>query len=161
MKNATNVHKHNKRSKTDVLRIEKDIRALRTQGKTHDEIMELLKIPIRSYRRYCSRIYSQDKEIWASIVHDEIEAQLLLLKTSLEYTYLKALELAKTKSDTEEIISALQTKDSARVSIIQLLSEGPEMIRKAEIQLPKNDTKPYVEKYEWRENAEQVLENEE
>jgi hypothetical protein len=98
----------------------------------------------------------EDKEICASIAHEEIEAQLLLLKTSLEYTYLKALELAQTKSDTEEIISALQMKDSARVSIVQLLSEGPEMIRKTEIQLPKNETKPYIEKYEWRENGERV-----
>jgi len=151
---------HNKKSKDNVLRTENDIRALRAQGKTNDEVMAILKIPMRSYRRYCSAINKKDKQIWYSLVRDEVESQFLMLKNSLEHTYHRARELSE-KDDYDSILEALETANSARVSIIQLLVEGPQMIEKINVQLPKNETKPNVETNDWRERGKRVLNHEE
>ena len=56
-------------SKNNILRIQKDISSLMQQGKSSEEIMNLLHIPLRSYRRYTKSIFLQDKEIW----HDHVK----------------------------------------------------------------------------------------
>lgn len=59
---------------------------------------------------------------------------------------------SKTKFDTEEIISDLQMKDSARACIVQLLSKGPDG--------QDVNTFAYVERSHWRENGKSVLHEE-
>jgi hypothetical protein len=100
---ATN---HNKRSKDDVFRIENDVRQLRAEGKSGDEIMVLLKIPERTYRRYIQRVCEQDKQLWYSIVSETVYTEFLRLKDSFEYTYQVAKKLSETAKDTEDTFRA-------------------------------------------------------
>jgi len=59
------------------------------------------------------------------------------------------------KVDIGERLEALNKKDDSRLSIIHLLSEFPDFIRKIQPKdLPKLETKPHVETYDWKENAE-------
>src|SRR6476659_6319383 len=78
---------HKKKSKDNVLRIEKDIRALLEQRKSSQEIMDILSIPERTFRRYCSMIYNQDQKTFLSITKEQLGSELLRLRSSLEETY--------------------------------------------------------------------------
>lgn len=99
------------------------------QGKSSQEIMDLLHIPLRSYRRYTKSIFLQDKEIWYNAVKDEVCTELLNLRNSLEDTYVAALALSKIAGlDTTEVLAALRAKDDSRLSIVQLICEGTELL---------------------------------
>ena len=73
---------------------------------------------------------------------DEYETELLKLKGSLEDTYRKAKAISEWKNDDYiSILEACQAKDDARLSIVHLLTEGPEMIKKVEGLLSENKKK--------------------
>ena len=119
------------KSKNKVLRIEKDIRALIEQRKSSQEIMDILSIQERTFRRYSSRIYRQDQNTWASITKHQLSTELLRLQQSLEETYRISLAMAK-DPEYEDRLNTLQQKDDARLSIIHLLVEYPDFVRKME-----------------------------
>ena len=117
---------HNKKSKDNVLRIEQDIRALRGQDKTNDEVMAILEIPLRSYRRYCSSIARQDREIWDHIVKQELASEFLKLRESLNHSYKIAKQLSEdSKLECEDRLAALESKDQSRINLVELMIEGP------------------------------------
>lgn len=127
------------RSKVDMDRILYDIRNLKDSNNTDREIMEILAIPIPTYRKYVARIHKQNKEAWLRVTMDEYETELLKLKGSLEDTYRKAKAISEQQErDSMEILEACSAKDDARLSIVTLLTEGPEMIRKVEGLLSEN-----------------------
>ena len=107
------------KSKNKVLRIEKDIRALIEQRKSSQEIMDILSIQERTFRRYSSRIYRQDQNTWASITKHQLSTELLRLQQSLEETYRISLAMAK-DPEYEHKIEAVHCKDDARLSIVHL-----------------------------------------
>jgi hypothetical protein len=151
---------YNKKSKDNVLRIENDIRALRAQDKSNDEVMAILKIPLRSYRRYCSSIAKQDREIWDHIVEQELASEFLKLRESLNHSYKIAKQLSEdSKLECEDRLAALESKDQSRINLVELMIEGPKYITKVKSQT-QSQSQPYIEKYEWKENAEEVLQNE-
>ncbi len=138
------------KSKNKVLRIEKDIRALIEQRKSSQEIMDILSIPERTFRRYSSRIYRQDQNTWASITKHQLSTELLRLQQSLEETYRISLAMAK-DPEYEHKIEALHCKDDARLSMVHLLREYDEFIsqRKAhsvDSSESGNEIKPYVKR---------------
>jgi hypothetical protein len=148
---------HNKKSKDNVLRIENDIRALRAQEKTNDEVMAILKIPLRSYRRYCSTIARQDREIWYNIVEQELASEFLKLRDSLNHSYKIAKQLSEdSKLECEDRLAALESKDQSRINLVELMVEGPKYITKVKNQSVQSPTPSYVERYDWKENAERV-----
>ena len=122
-------------------RILYDIRNLKDSNNTDREIMEILAIPTITYRRYVARIHKQNKEAWLRVTMDEYETELLKLKGSLEDTYRKAKAISETEKDVISVLEACQAKDDARLSIVHLLTEGPEMIRKVEGLLSENKKK--------------------
>src|SRR6185295_711788 len=115
------------RSQVDMDRILHDIRNLKDSNNTDREIMEILAIPIPTYRKYVARIHKQNKEAWLRVTMDEYETELLKLKGSLEDTYRKAKAISEQQErDSMEILEACSAKDDARLSIVTLLTEGPE-----------------------------------
>jgi len=127
------------RSQVDIDRTLGDIRKLKDANNTDRQIMEILAIPIPTYRRYVAKIHKQNKEAWLSLTRNEYETELLKLKGSLEDTYNKAKALSEDpKRDPMEILESCSAKDDARLSIVTLLTEGPEMIRKVEGLLSEN-----------------------
>lgn len=95
--------------------------------------MNTLKIPLRTYRRYTASIHKQNQEIWYSLVRDELCTELLKLRSSLEDTYKIAKELCeKPDLGTGDTLEALQAKDSARLSVVQLLVEGTSYLAKVQ-----------------------------
>ena len=84
---------------------------------------------MRTYQKHNKRINEHDKAIFYSLIRDEIESQFLRLKQSLENTYQTALKMSEDK-DYHDRLTALEVKDSARLSICQLLVEGPKYIAK-------------------------------
>lgn len=125
-----------KPSQNKVLRKQKDISQLMQQGKTSQEIMDLLGIPLRSYRRYTAAIHKQNQKAWYSLVRDELATELLKLRASLEESYHIALTLSKKPGlDTMDVLAALRAKDDSRLSQIQMLVEGLEWINKVEGQV--------------------------
>ena len=123
---------HKKKSKVNVLRIEQDIRALLEQRKSSQEIMDILSIPERTFRRYCALIYRQDQKTWASITKHQLASSLLKLRSSLEETYDISREMALDPK-CEDRLGALASMNDARLSIIHLLVEYPDFIRKIPI----------------------------
>lgn len=61
------------------------------------------------------------------------------------------------EADISDRLEALAFKDENRIDIVKLLGEAPEMLR-IHVQLPRMETKPYVEKYDWRERGKRLLE---
>ena len=123
---------HKKKSKVNVLRIEKDIRALLKQRKSSQEIMDILSIPERTFRRYCSRIYNQDQKTWLSITKHQLGSELLRFRSSLEETYDISREMALDPK-CENRIEALNCMNDSRLNIIKILSEYDEFVRKLPI----------------------------
>jgi deoxyxylulose-5-phosphate synthase len=117
-------------SRNNILRIQKDISNLMQQGKSSQEIMDLLHIPLRSYRRYTAAINKQEKNAWYSLVKNELATELLRLKSSYEESFTKSRELANTSSVTTDVLLALEAKDSAMLNIVRLLVEGTELLMK-------------------------------
>lgn len=90
-------------------------------------------LELRTYQRHIKRIGEEDKAVWYSIIRDELATELLRLRSSLEETYLIAKGLAEDPQYNNKL-EALQAKDDARLSIVHLLTEGPEMMVKVEQQ---------------------------
>ncbi len=123
-------------------RILHDIRNLKDSNNTDREIMEILAIPtLTTYHRYLSKIHKQNKEAWLRVTMDEYETELLKLKGSLEDTYRKAKAISESENDVLSVLEACQAKDDARLSIVHLLTEGPEMIKRVEGLLSENKKK--------------------
>ena len=121
------------KSQVDIDRVLYDIRNLKDANNTDREIMEILAIPIPTYRRYVAKIHKANKEAWLQVSMNEYETELLKLKGSLEDTYRKAKAISEdVNRDSMEILEACSAKDDARLSIVTLLTEGPEMINKVE-----------------------------
>jgi hypothetical protein len=113
--------------KTKTPRILQDIRSLRKQNKPDEEIRNTLGIKYRMWVRYVKRLHEEDKEIWRSLVSNELESELLRLRSSLEDTYRIASNMAE-NGDEFNKLEACKAKDDARLSIVQLLKEGPDYI---------------------------------
>ena len=83
----------------------------------------------RQYQYFAKRINLQTQKIWYSLVKDELCTELLRLRNSLEESYSIALSLAKNPDGVvHDVLAALHAKDDARLSIIQLICQGTEMI---------------------------------
>ena len=148
---------------SQVQRIEKDIRTLRDSGKSDIEIRETLGLELRTYQKYTHKIHEEDQKVWFSIAQEQLGSELIRLKNSLEHSYRIALAMSENeKVEIGERLEALNKKNDSRLSIIHLLSEFPEFIRKIQPKdLPKIESKPYVERNDWRKNGERVLQHEE
>ena len=120
-------------TKTKTPRILADIRSLRKQNKSDLEIRNTLGIKLRMWQRYVKRLHDEDKEIWRSLVQNELESELLRLRSSLEDTYRIASDMAE-HGDEFNKLEACKAKDDARLSIVQLLKEGPDYINEESIQ---------------------------
>jgi hypothetical protein len=119
------------------------------------EIRDTLCLELRTYQKYMHILHLEDQKVWLSITQEQLGSELLRLKSSLEETYKISREMANDPKY-EDRIAALNCMNDARLSIVQLLRDVG-MVR--EIQ-PSQNTKGYIEKDEWRNNAETVLENE-
>jgi hypothetical protein len=119
----------------EVQRIISDIRTLMQQGKDDNEIREILGIEIRQYQRFTAAINKQNQKAWYSLVKNELATELIKMKASLEDSYQAALLLSKRSGlTTTDVLAALAAKDSARISVIQLLKEGTELLMKQQQQ---------------------------
>jgi hypothetical protein len=127
-----NGHKRTQRdhpTNSEVQRIEKDIRALRDSGKSDIEIRETLKTEERTYRRYIRKIHLEDERVWFSITQEQLGSELLRLKSSLEETYRISLAMAK-DHEYGDRLGALASMNDSRLSIVHLLVEYPDFIKK-------------------------------
>ena len=140
-------------------RIIKDIRTVRDSGKSDIEIRETLGLGLRTYQKYTHNIHLEDQKVWYSITQEQMGTELLRMKQSLEETYKIAKDMANDPR-CEDRLAALQSMNDFRLSIIHLLSEYPDFIRNVQ-STNKIETKPYEEKYWWKDNAQQGRENEE
>jgi hypothetical protein len=126
------------RTNSEVQRLEKDIRTLRDSGRSDFEIRQTLKIEERTYRRYrryIRKIHLDDERVWFSITQEQLDLELLRLKSSLEETYRISLAMAKDPKY-EDRLSVLLAKDDARMNVVKLLREIPEFIRNIPISQP-------------------------
>lgn len=136
-----------KKSKEHVANIVSKIRQYRKQGLSEDQIKHDLALIDRTYQRYDKIIREQDHEAWLNVTKNELEPELLKLKSSLEDTYKIADDLSKQKVTEEnhimitDILEACKAKDDARLSIVQLITEGPDYINHVDEAVGKKETK--------------------
>jgi hypothetical protein len=119
-----------KRPTHSIERIIADIRALRESNKSEIEIRNLLDIPLRTYQRYTKTIHEEDKQVWYDIASQELESELLKLRTCLNNSY----NIAKKMSEDEtaeigERLEACQAAADCRLSLVQILREYPVFIK--------------------------------
>ena len=121
---------------SEVQRIEKDIRTLRDSGKSDIEIRETLKIEERTFRRYCSRIYTEDQNLWLSITQEQYATELVRLRSCLNYSYNIAKQLSEdSKLGCQDRLAELQSMLDSRLSMVQLLGDV-DMKRKIPVSQP-------------------------
>lgn len=134
-----------KKSREQTIRIIEDIKKYRnSEDKVYSEaeIMQLLSIPLRSYKRYIKEIHDQDKEAWLNVTRTQLEPELIKLKTSLEHTYKVMKEDLENKAQTtQDKAIACSAKDDARLSIVQLITEGPDYVKKVDDFIQDNNPK--------------------
>jgi len=68
------------KSQVDIDRVLYDIRQLKDRNNTDRQIMEILGIPIPTYRRYVAKIHKLNKEAWLRLTQNEYETELLKLR---------------------------------------------------------------------------------
>ena len=113
-------------------RIIKDIRTLRDNGKSDEEIRNLLGIELRTYQRYTKTIHEEDKQVWYDIASQELESELLKLRTCLNNNYKIAIKLAEDETaKIGERLEACQAASDARLSLVQILREYPMFVKSA------------------------------
>lgn len=119
-----------KKSKEHVNKILESIRELRKQKVSERDIRHQLALIPRTWERYIKIIHEEDKKMWYDITRTQLENELFLLKASLEDTYKIANEIASSKeANNQDKLLACDSKDDARLSIVQLLTEGVESIK--------------------------------
>ena len=105
-------------------RIIKDIRNLRDSGKSDNDIRALLGIELRTYQRYTKTIYEEDKQVWYDIASQELESELLKLRTCLNNSYNIAKKMSEDETaDISERLEACQAANNCRLSLVQILRE--------------------------------------
>ena len=127
-------------------RIIKDIRSLREQNKPDSEIREMLGIELRTYQRYTKTIYEEDKQVWYDIASQELESELLKLRTCLNNNYNIAVKIAEDdNSKVDERLQACQAAADFRISQVQILREYPIFVKvSTEINEEKESTLPRI-----------------
>ena len=128
--------------KSKTLKITDDIRKYRRDpfNYTDKQIQSQLGLTERMWYRYNKIVNEQDKEIWLSITRTHLETELLNLKESLEDTYRIALYESNRKDiEVSDKLACLQAKDDARLSIVQLLTEGPDYIKHVDESIGKKE----------------------
>ena len=65
--------KRQRATNSQVDRVISDMRQLRAQNKTDNEIRALLVLELRTYQRYTKQIHEEDKAIWFGITKIEME----------------------------------------------------------------------------------------
>ena len=129
-----------KTKKPPTERIIKDIRSLRDSGKTDIDIRETLGIELRIFQRYTKTIYEQDKQIWYDISSQEVESELLRLRSCLNYSYNIAKQLSEDSTlDCQDRLQCLQSMLDARLSMVQILREYDEFKTQRKIPLSQPD----------------------
>lgn len=94
--------------------------------------MTILKIPERTFRRYTSIIYKQDREVWLSITRNELSSDLLRLRSSLADTYRYCMDKLKDSSiPSSELLDWLEAKNNARIDLVQILTDYPREVDRA------------------------------
>ena len=136
---------------TEVQRIIKDIRTLRDNNKSDIEIRETLGLELRTYQRYTKAIHEEDKQVWYDIASQELESELLKLRTCLNNSYNIAKKLSEDENaKIDERLEACQAAADCRLSLVQILREYPVFI-KTQSNLNSNfedsaNVKPYVKR---------------
>lgn len=112
-------------------RIIKDIRSLRDSGKNDIEIRALLGIELRTYQRYTKTIYEEDKQVWYDIASQELESELLRLRSCLNNSYNIAKKISEDENaNISDRLEACNVANDNRLSLVQILREYPEFKRK-------------------------------
>ena len=120
-----------KHKNSDILRKLQDVSQLIQQNKSDAEIMALLKLPQRTLTRYKQRICEQNKQIWAKLIENQLEGELIKLKDSLESTYRIALTMSQ-DPECKDRIDWLNTMNDSRLNIVKQLVEYPDFVRPLE-----------------------------
>ena len=110
------------------------------QNKSDGEIIALLKLPQRTLTRYKQRICEQNKQIWAKLVENQLEGELIKLKDSLESTYRIALAMSQ-DPECEDRIDWLNTMNDSRLNIVTILQEYSEFNSQRNVQGLEESTK--------------------
>jgi hypothetical protein len=116
-------------NKSDVERIIADIRTLKDNGKSNEEIRLMLGISLRSYQRYTKRIHDENKRIWFAITQESLGTELLRMKKSLEKTFRISEKMAEDPKS-QDRIDWLNAMNDSRLNIIKLLVEYPDFEKK-------------------------------
>lgn len=128
-----------KRTNANIDRIRVQIRKFVHEGIPDKEIIDTLAIPRRTFYTYKKKIIEQDKKLWREITSEYLASELLRLRSSLEETFTKSRELANTPGlDVGDVLAALNSQYSARLSILQLLVEGTQLLTEEENQKQQN-----------------------
>jgi hypothetical protein len=121
---------HKRSTNSEVERIVKDIRSLALEGKSDSDIRALLGLELRMYQKYTKRIHEEDKQVWYDIASQELESELLRLRTCLNNTYNIAKKLSEDETaKIDERLEACQAASDARLSLVQILREYPIFIK--------------------------------
>jgi hypothetical protein len=124
-----------------------EIRRLVAEGYSHNDIMEQLKLPARTYFRYLSEAFEHD---W-QLLKQENNASMLALEISRAiYTFNTAIqrldEIANSpKTKGRQQIAALDAMCRIAVAILQLQYQGPLIMKRAlkDIDLSWHFKKPF------------------
>jgi ACT domain-containing protein len=101
-------------------------RELLCQFKSDKEIMKELGLKRRTFYRYKSIIYKEDKEIWSKVMIEPLESRALKIYQSLEESCRINRQIAlNEKAKPMDRIKASKGMVNAQYNILKLLKMGP------------------------------------
>lgn len=99
---------------------------LEDSNNTDTKIIQLLKIPERTYYNHKKRIYEIDRELWNQIASESLESRALKIMRSIQMCIEVNTEIAKDKKQEPKARTDASIKVvDANIMAYNILEEGP------------------------------------
>jgi hypothetical protein len=142
-------HKHKRKRKGTKQQVQAETEHIRKlmedDGLPDYKIIQLLKIPRRTFYFYKNRIIKDDERLWRNISYtvDSRKRRAMLLLDTLQNCYYINKQIAENpKEDSRTRIEASKTMSIAQRHMYQLINEGPFSVSVYSNQLPNTTTIP-------------------
>lgn len=127
-----------------------EIGRLKLQYHTDKQIIDFLQIPRRTYYYYLKQWRQQISDLIKERDKTHLEAEIERAKEGIELDIQELTQLAKSAESDADKISAIKERKQARIDIIKLEYEGPEILAEREQtndkrQTTDKETKPATE----------------
>lgn len=113
----------------DTVALRQEIRRLRAEYHSHEQIINYLKIPERTYYYHWKFIKTENEQEYDKLTASEIRAEIDRCRAGLEQDILDCNRIIENPDTTDSAkVSALDLRASLRTDLVRLLRDGADIV---------------------------------